>query len=77
MCFELHIVAPIRICFLPLGKNCLMICTLVFKKANTYFHFTMLAKGRKIILDYLDCVIIVFLIVNYQIPPDNFDVVHS
>ena len=53
MCFELHIVAPIRICFLPLGKKLLMICTLVFKKANTYFHFTMLAKGRKIILDYL------------------------
>ena len=51
--FALHIIVPIRICFLPLGKMLLIICTLGFKKANTYFHSTMPAKGKKIILDNL------------------------
>ena len=39
--------------FCPGEKNLLIICTLGFKIANTYFHVTMAAKGKKIILDYL------------------------
>jgi len=54
-----------------------LLCAFGFEKANTYFHITKVARGRKLFQICWDCAKVILLIVNDQIPSNNFGVVHS